>query len=84
MFICRSSDVGCYTLCGQVAENPPKPGTKASDDREAKLKQQYKPLDEATALVPCIVIDMQGVILAWYLPGILSDSRRVGLLLVQS
>jgi len=68
----------------KLLKNPPKPGTKASDDREAKLKRQYKPLDEATALAPCIVIDMQGVILVWYLPGILSDSRQVGLLLVQS
>jgi len=68
----------------KLPKKPPKPGTKASDDREAKLKRQYKLLDEATASAPCIVIDMQGVILAWYLPGILSDSRWVGLLLVQS
>ena len=66
----------------KLPKNPAKPGTKALDDREAKLKQQYKLLDEATASAPYIVIDMQGIILVWYLPGILSNSRWVGLLLV--
>ncbi|KAF8486611.1 hypothetical protein F5888DRAFT_1582267, partial [Russula emetica] len=29
--------------------------------------------------LPCIIVDMQGFILAWYLPAILSDFRQVGL-----
>jgi hypothetical protein len=32
------------------------------------------------ASTPCIIIDAQGIIMAWYLPKILSDSRQVGLL----
>ena len=64
----------------KLLKNHSKPRTKASGDKETQLKWRYKPLDEVTALAPCIVIDMQGVILAWYLPGILSDSRQVRLL----
>src|SRR5260370_38944359 len=30
-------------------------------------------------LMPCIIVDIQGIIMAWYLPGILIDSRQVGL-----
>jgi len=28
---------------------------------------------------PCIIVDIYGNILTWYLPGILEDSRQVGL-----
>jgi hypothetical protein len=31
------------------------------------------------ASTPCIIIDMQGIILAWYLSEILTDSRQVSL-----
>ena len=68
----------CYMA--KLPKNHSKPGTKALGDKETQLKQQYKPLDEVTASVPCIVIDMQGIILVWYLLGILSDSRQVRLL----
>jgi len=29
---------------------------------------------------PCIIVDKQGMILAWHLPGILNDSWQVSLL----
>jgi hypothetical protein len=57
----------------------PKPGTDASNDREESLRRQYRPLAESTASTPCIIVDMQGIILAWYLPGVLSDYRQVSL-----
>ncbi|KAI9430701.1 hypothetical protein H4582DRAFT_2063488 [Lactarius indigo] len=57
---------------------PNNPGTQVSKQKEASLKRQY-PLLEGTAAAltisrPCIVIDNQGMILAWHLPGILNDS----------
>jgi hypothetical protein len=55
------------------------PGSKASNKKEASLKQRYPPLNGVTASKPCIVVDMQGIILTWYLPGILTDSRQAGL-----
>jgi len=56
-----------------------KPGTKASIKKEKSLQQRYPPLNNITVSAPCIIVDRHGVILAWYLPGILSDSRQVGL-----
>ena len=56
-----------------------KPGNDASKANEASLRQRYPPLNGATASIPCIIVDMDGVILTWYLPGILTDSRQVGL-----
>ncbi|KAH9166668.1 hypothetical protein EDB89DRAFT_1857208 [Lactarius sanguifluus] len=42
------------------------------------MRRQYPPRNDLAVDIPisrpCIVIDMQGVILAWHLPGILSDS----------
>jgi len=55
-----------------------KPGTKASNDKEAALIWRYPLLDGVTASTPCIIIDEHDIILAWYLPGILSDQRQVG------
>jgi hypothetical protein len=52
-------------------------GTKASHEKEESLRQQYPPLNGVMASMPCIIVDMQGIILAWYLPGILTDSRQV-------
>ena len=61
---------------------PKKPlprGSKGEQEKEASLKQQFVPLNGVTASIPCIIIDTQGIIMAWYLPKILSDSRQVGL-----
>ena len=63
----------------RLPKKPSKPGTKASNEREESLRRRYPPLNGVTASAPCIIVDMQGIILAWYLPGILSDSRQVGL-----
>ncbi|KAH9051044.1 hypothetical protein EDB87DRAFT_1695959 [Lactarius vividus] len=58
----------------------PRPGTAATDASEAIIRRQYPPQNDSAANVPisrpCIVVDMQGVILAWHLPGILNDSQQ--------
>lgn len=51
-------------------------GTERSQAIEASLRRRYPPLNGVTASTPCIIVDMQGIILAWYLPGILTDSRQ--------
>ncbi|KAI9429534.1 hypothetical protein H4582DRAFT_2089013 [Lactarius indigo] len=58
----------------------PRPGTAAADAGEAIMRRQYPPRNDSAADIPisrpCIIVDMQGVILAWHLPGILNDSRQ--------
>ena len=54
--------------------------TKASQKRERSLRKRYPPLNGVEVSKPCIIVDMHGVILAWYLPGILKNSRQVGML----
>jgi hypothetical protein len=63
----------------RLLRKPSKLGTKASNKREASLKRRYPPLNGDTASMPCTIVDMQGIIMAWYLPGILTDSRQVSL-----
>lgn len=63
----------------RVPKVPLKPGTKASEKKETSLKRRYPPLNGITASIPCIIVDMHGTILTWYLPKILSDSRQVSL-----
>ena len=43
------------------------------------MKEEFPPLDRVTMSGPCIIVDMQGIILTWYLPGVLEDFRQVGL-----
>jgi hypothetical protein len=62
-----------------LPKKPSKPGTKASDKKETSLKQRYPPLNGVTGSTPCIVVDMQGIILTWYLLGLLTDFRQVSL-----
>lgn len=64
----------------RLPKRPQKAGTKASAEREASLRRRYPPLDGVTDSKPCIIVDMQGIILAWYLPGILTDYRQVSFL----
>jgi hypothetical protein len=52
--------------------------SKASLAREASLLKNFPPLNGVTASTPCIIVDMQGIIVTWYLPGILNDFRQVG------
>ena len=55
-------------------------GSDLAKAKEASLKKQFVPLDGFTASTPCIIIDSQGIIMAWYLPNILSSARQVNLL----
>lgn len=73
----------------KIPKNAANSQSKAGQDAEASLRKRYPPLDDSkvgSALGsavgvpfsrPCIVVDMQGIILAWYLPGVLNDSRQV-------
>jgi hypothetical protein len=65
----------------KLLKKPSLQGSDAAKAKEASLKQQFALLDGVTALAPCIIINAQGIIMAWYLPNFLSDSRQVGLLL---
>jgi hypothetical protein len=58
---------------------PGKSGTKTALEREASLRSEYPPLNGVKMSTPCIIVDSHGVILAWYLPGILNNVRQVGL-----
>jgi hypothetical protein len=66
----------------KLPKKPLNSGTKASNDKENSLKEQHVPLNGVTASMPCIIVDMQGIILAWHLPGILTSSRQVGLFIL--
>jgi hypothetical protein len=46
--------------------------------KENRLLEKYPPLSGVKISKPCIIIDKQGIIMVWYLPGILNDSRQVG------
>ena len=51
-----------------------------NEEREAKLASEYPPpvdLLQMVVDVPSIVVDMHGVILAWYLPQVLSPKCQV-------
>ena len=55
----------------------PTPGTKESKSMEKTLKRRYPLPNGVTISMPCIIVDTDGIIVTWYLPGILSDSRQV-------
>lgn len=73
----------------KLPKNTANSQSKARLDAEASLRKKYPPLNDSkdgSALGsaagvpfsrPCIIVDMQGIILAWYLPGVLNDSRQV-------
>jgi len=48
---------------------------------DALLRRQYPPCGNLAAgnniSRPCIIVDRHGIILAWYLPGILTEARQV-------
>lgn len=64
----------------KLPRKPANAGTKAAQASEASLQRRYPPRGDSAAEVPmsrpCIIVDMQGIILAWHLPGILKDSRQ--------
>jgi hypothetical protein len=64
----------------RLPKKAPNKETKSSQERETSLRKRYPPLNGVEVSKPCIIVDMHGVILAWYLPGILKDPRQVGML----
>ncbi|KAF8263633.1 hypothetical protein EI94DRAFT_1703844 [Lactarius quietus] len=66
--------------CDRLPRKPANSRSKNAQDTEGSLRRQYPPLDSLAAKIPiskpCIIVDMQGVLLAWYLPRILKDSRQ--------
>jgi hypothetical protein len=70
----------------RLPKRPARPGTNTAKDSEASIRRSYPPWSDLTAAgltisSPCVVVDMDNVILAWYLPGALSDSRQVNRLI---
>src|SRR5712691_11471737 len=62
-----------------LPKRPSKLGTMPNEKKES-LRRQYHPLEGVTGLTAlCIIVDKQGIILIWYLPGILSNSGQVGI-----
>ena len=49
-----------------------------NEDMEAELLRLFPAGEEEFASSPCVVVDVDGRILLWYLPGILDRGRRVG------
>lgn len=45
--------------------------------REAELLSQFPPGEEETIDQPALIIDRDGVVLAWYLPSVLGQDRQV-------
>lgn len=81
-FIGSNGGVGYCTLCRAAAKkNPANSGTKESKKKkkEKGLKNEHCLLDNVTASTLWIIVDIQGIILTWYLPHVLSKSRQVGL-----
>jgi hypothetical protein len=66
-------NVTCYVE--RLPKDPSKLTTNVLNQKEASLRWQYPPLEEVTASTSCIIIDRHGIILAWYLLEILSNSR---------
>ena len=66
----------------RLPKRPQKPQSKAAEESEAHLRKRFPPLDVAASnprSSPCIIVDRDDVILAWYLPGILDASRQVSI-----
>jgi hypothetical protein len=59
----------------RLPKDPLKLTTNALNQKKALLRWQYPLLEEVTASTSCIIVDRHGIILTWYLPEILSNSR---------
>jgi hypothetical protein len=69
----------------RLPKKPSAPGTRTANAAEESIRRQYPPMSESAAAEaaesgPQIVIDTDNVILAWYLPGVLSEARQASLL----
>jgi hypothetical protein len=67
-------DATCYAA--KLPRRAAKSDSKASKKKEDSLKKRYPPLNGVAISRSCIITDMHGVVLAWYLPGILTDFRQ--------
>src|SRR5580693_2543547 len=68
----------------KLLKKPLAPGTRAASDADNRMQRRYPPLTNLARAgnintEACIIVDMDNVILTWYLPGILGNSRRVSL-----
>ena len=67
----------------RLNKRPANSGTGAGQKSKESLRKWYPPENNLAAdlpiSTPCILIDMQGVIGAWYLPRILKESWQVNL-----
>lgn len=67
----------------KLPKMPGRRGSKASIQKEASQQRQYPPLPNKDRMSdPGVIVDKHGIILVWYLPGILMESRQVGLFAV--
>ena len=57
----------------------PQPGTKGSNLMEKKMRGRYPLPNGDMASNPRIIVDVDRIIVTWYLPGILSNSRQARL-----
>ncbi|KAH9037991.1 hypothetical protein EDB83DRAFT_2228594 [Lactarius deliciosus] len=69
----------------RLPKKPSAPGTRTANAAEESIRRQYPPMSDSAAAEaaesgPQIVIDADNIILAWYLPGVLSEPRQASLL----
>jgi hypothetical protein len=45
---------------------------------ESRLRCLFPPGATETIIEPCVVVDSKGIVLLWFLPGLLHPRRQVG------
>jgi hypothetical protein len=48
---------------------------------ERELLELFPPVVTETVVEPCVVVDSEGIILLWFLPGLLNVNRKVCMLI---
>jgi hypothetical protein len=51
--------------------------TGQQPDVEDRLLKMFPPGENEMVDTPCVVLDLDGIILLWYLPGLVNLKRRV-------
>jgi len=51
--------------------------TGRNEKIEKELEKMFPPGDSQFEDQPCVIADWDGIVLVWYLPGLLSRERRV-------
>ncbi|KAH9035546.1 hypothetical protein EDB85DRAFT_2143712 [Lactarius pseudohatsudake] len=69
----------------RLPKKPSAPGTRTANAAEESIRRQYPPMSDSAAAEaaesgPQIVIDTDNIILAWYLPGVLSTDVQTGMI----